>query len=158
MRPYLIGRSGWQFSLPGGRPILLKEDEGDRENLSIRKPIRGGSWSLCTSASMDYQLSHATIFFLMTLPSTSNIMPQTSEFVNREISKNYFSCASQPFIRNGKGKKKENKRPECQKSGGAGGTAATQSSRRTTAVVPARFVSHLRVANRLQRLYPPGDR
>ena len=105
-----------------------------------------------------YQLSHATIFFLMTLPSTSNIMPQTSEFVNREISKNDFSCASQPFIRNGKGKKKENKRPECQKSGGAGGTAATQSSRRTTAVVPARFVSHLRVANRLQRLYPPGDR
>ena len=114
--------------------------------------------SLCNPYRMDYQLSHATIFFLMTLPSTSNIMPQTSEFVNREISKNYFSCASQPFIRNGKGKKKENKRLECQKSGGAGGTAATQSSRRTTAVVPARFVSHLRVANRLRRLCPPGDR
>ena len=75
-----------------------------------------------------YQLSHATVFFLMTLPSTSNIMPQTSEFVNRKISKNYFSCATLPSIRNGKGKKKENKRPECQKSGGAGGTAATQSS------------------------------
>ena len=47
---------------------------------------------------------------------------------------------------------------ECQKSGGAGGTAATQSSRRTTAVVPARFVSHLRVANRLRRLCPLGTR
>ena len=44
------------------------------------------------------------------------------------------------------------------KSGGAGGTAATQSSRRTTAVVPARFVSHLRVANRLRRLCPLGTR
>ena len=42
------------------------------------------------------------------------------------------------------------------KSGGAGGTAATQSSRRTTAVVPARFVTHLRVANRLWRLCPLG--
>ena len=47
---------------PCGRPILPEEDEGDREILSIRKPIRGGSWSLCTSASMLYQLSHATIF------------------------------------------------------------------------------------------------
>ena len=28
----------------------------------------------------------------------------------------------------------------------------------TTAVVPARFVSHLRVANRLRRLCPPGTR
>ena len=26
-----IGRTDWQFSLPGGRLILLKEDEGDRE-------------------------------------------------------------------------------------------------------------------------------
>lgn len=49
------------ISSPGGRPILLKEDEGDREILSIRKPIRGGSWSLCTSASRFYQLSHATL-------------------------------------------------------------------------------------------------
>ena len=44
------------------------------------------------------------------------------------------------------------------KSGGAGGTAATQSSRRTTAVAPARFVTHLRVANRLRRLCPLGTR
>ena len=26
-----IGRTDWQFSLPGGRLILLKEDERDRE-------------------------------------------------------------------------------------------------------------------------------
>ena len=101
--------------------------------VSISEFLGGGRNRTRTCDPIDvndvlYQLSHATVFFLMTLPSTSNIMPQTSEFVNREISKNYFSCASQPFIRNGKGKKKENKRPECQKSGGAGGTAATQSS------------------------------
>lgn len=56
-----IGRTDWQLPLPGGRPILLEEDEGDREILLIRKPIRGGIWSLCTSASMLYQLSHATL-------------------------------------------------------------------------------------------------
>ena len=45
---------------------------------------------------------------------------------------------------------------ECQKSGGAGSTAAAQSSRRTTAVVPACFVSRLWIANRLRRLCPLG--